>query len=86
MEDAIHIPSLLDRLEARPDLIKYLCSVLAGRPKFSKSINRNHFPLADVIGILRSDQSICEVRNPIYQRALDEAGLCSKSEKELRNS
>ena len=79
-EDEIHIPGILDRLEARPDLIRYLCSFcspLAEPPKFSKSTNRRHFQLAHVIGILATNQPVCQVRNPIYERALKEAGFCS---------
>ena len=79
-EDEIHIPGILDRLEARPDLLRYLCSLcspLTEQPKFSKATNRRHFQLAHVIGILASNQPVCQVRNPIYERALKEAGFCS---------
>lgn len=79
-EDEIHIPGILDRLEAKPDLLRYLCSLfgpLTEPPKFSKATNRRHFQLAHVIGILATNQPVCKVRNPIYERALKEAGLCS---------
>ena len=77
-EDMSHIPGLLRSLEAKPDLVKYLCRALTEKPRFSPAINPIHFQLAHVIGIIAADQPVCQVRNPIYQRALGEAGLCSE--------
>lgn len=76
-EDTNHIPGLLKNLEARSDLLKYLCRILREKPRFTPATNSYHFRLAHVIGIIASDQPFCQVRNRIYQRALDEAGLCS---------
>ena len=77
-EDMIHLPAILRGLEVKPDLVKYLCRALVEKPRFSPATNQNHFQLAHVIGIIAADQPVCQVRNPIYQRALDEAGLCSE--------
>ena len=75
-EETAHIIGLLRSLEAKPDLVKHLCRALAAQLRFSPAVNPVHFQLAHVIGIIAGDQPVCQVRNPIYQRALDEAGLC----------
>jgi predicted MPP superfamily phosphohydrolase len=79
MEDMNHLPGLIRNLEARPDLLKYLCKVLKKAPKtrFAPTTNSYHYRLTHLVGIIASDQPFCQVRNRIYQRALDEAGMCS---------
>ena len=79
-EDRVHLPAILRNFEGKPDLVKHLCRVLVKRPRLTPATNRVHFQLAHVIGIIAADQPVCQVRNPIYQRALDEAGLCEFSD------
>ena len=76
-ENPDHIDRLRKSLTAKPRLLDYLCGILRQETTFAPATNRYHFRLAHVIGILATDKPICQVRNRIYQRVLDEAMLCS---------
>ena len=78
MEDTIHLPRILEDLGSNSGQIGYLCTILARQTKFSPLINREHFRLAYVIGIIAPDEDLfCGLRNRVYMRAMDEAGLCN---------
>jgi hypothetical protein len=75
LEDGSHLQSIIDDLRAAPSLLDSLCRILAQPTRFTPALNREHFKLAHVIGILSPKTRFCQVRNRIYRRALIEGGL-----------
>lgn len=61
-------------LKDQPALLGYIRQLVTEpRARFSASLNDSHFFLAHVAGVIKADSnSLCQIRNRIYERALAE--------------
>jgi hypothetical protein len=87
LEDGGHLQDIIDELCSAPGLSDSLCRILNRHTRFVPAINRDHFRLAHVIGIVSPNHQPCQVRNNIYGCALLESELCTSlplSMEELR--
>ncbi len=73
MEDTHHLERVKN-LSAEPDLLAYTQSILHGHQiRFSAGVNSKHFRLAHIIGVIKpNSQGMCQIRNRIYERAIEE--------------
>jgi hypothetical protein len=72
-----HLQDIIDELSSTPGLPDSLCRILNQPTRFVPAINRDHFRLAHVIGIVSPNKQPCQVRNDIYGHALLKSELCT---------
>ena len=75
-------PHYLERIKSlsnMPELLTYTQSIANGsRPRFSAGLNDRHFRLAHVLGVIKAGpDGLCQIRNRICLRALEELGEIS---------
>jgi AAA-like domain/TIR domain len=73
-EDTSHLARILE-LQENPALLAYFRKITSGTPsRFSAGLNEKQFRLAHILGVIKPDpQDRCQIRNRIYQRALEES-------------
>jgi hypothetical protein len=72
-EDTSHLARIVELAED-PDLMAYARKITGSTPsRFSPGVNDKQFRLANILGVIKaSPEGLCQIRNRIYQRALDE--------------
>ena len=72
-DDTHHLARITD-LTTDPDLLAYTRRITSEtRARFSAALNDRHFRLAHIIGVIKAGpDGRCQIRNPIYERALAE--------------
>jgi len=69
-----HHLARIKELAADPDLLTYVQRITKKpRARLSAALNDKHFRLAHVLGVIKADvKGLCQIRNRIYERALEE--------------
>jgi hypothetical protein len=71
--DTTHFAGIRRLLEAEPELIDYTRWVITEKVKLTPALNRRHFKLAHVIGLVKADGGgFCRIRNRVYEQGMHE--------------